>query len=490
MLCGNLPRFPFPECQVEGIMAEIHEVIGRQALIHAATNYQSVSEALMELVDNPLDYRGDRQLNIQVWIDRRKADGIVVFDHGGEGMDDNALRSWIHWGEGPDHRAVDIGQYRVGGKLAAIYLADGLSILSRKAGHQEIWRFEDHEWGTRTTPLSTRIETVDPAEFAWLVDQLDPADGFVLVHLTGLKKHRYEAEVLVSRLADAYGSLVSRGDCVIHVNGEPVVPWAMPWSNDVEIVPITSEMLDPPLSNVIVSGRIGALDRHLLKERRGAPVRTGIRTEFNGRKITDGESFGHNLTGRGTHARLYGELNIRGTGLLPNQLKNGWSRDSDEWRELHGLVHERMRVVLQRLDEIAGRTPVSSQEQSRANRAHKRFERTVKRLRKRLETEPQRPATLDRVTRAFIQRTEFINPVVLASLGENSPRTDWRIEEDGTRSIVINVDYPMYDHLAKHEDYFFASLVDHFAYDGSSSSPARDLVDEILWLDKAKPGGA
>lgn len=469
-------------------MAEIHEVISRQALIHAATNYQSVSEALMELIDNPLDYRGDRHLTVDVWIDRKKADGIVVFDHGGEGMDDDALREWIRWGEGDEHHAADIGQYRVGGKLAAIYLADGLQILCRKAGRREVWRFDDREWGTRTTPLvDARVEPVDPVEFAWLIDELDPDEGFVLVYLSGLKKHRYEAEVLLSRLADAYGSLIARGEFFVRVNGEPVMPWTMPWSNDVEIVRISSEMLESPLPNVAFSGRIGALDRHLLQERRGAPVRAGIRTEFNGRKVTDGESFGHNLTGRGTLARLYGEINIQGVGLLPNQLKNGWSRDSDAWRALHDLMHEQMKGVLRRLDAISGRTPVSSQEQARANRAHKRFDRTVKRLRKRIETEPGRAATLDRVTRAFVQRTEFINPVVLDSLGEESPRTAWRVEEDGTRSIVINVDYPLYSHLAKHEDYFFASLVDHFAYDSAPSVAARELVDELLWLDKAKP---
>ncbi len=45
------------------------ERYSRAALISFASNYNSASEAIMELVDNPIDYRGGRKLHIDVDVD-------------------------------------------------------------------------------------------------------------------------------------------------------------------------------------------------------------------------------------------------------------------------------------------------------------------------------------------------------------------------------------------------------------------------------------
>lgn len=139
-------------------MTKITETIGRAALIATASNYNSVAEALMELVDNPFDYRRGRHLTVDITMDRAK-DLVVVADSGGEGMDDEALRDWIQWGEGHAHSQSDIGQYHVGGKSAAIYLAESLEVICRKAGSSEIWRFRDPHWGSRTDSLTSEVDS-------------------------------------------------------------------------------------------------------------------------------------------------------------------------------------------------------------------------------------------------------------------------------------------------------------------------------------------
>ena len=60
-------------------MIPVDEPISRQAMLNLATNYSSVSEAVMELVDNPFDYRESRHLVIDVILDRDN-DTIVVRD--------------------------------------------------------------------------------------------------------------------------------------------------------------------------------------------------------------------------------------------------------------------------------------------------------------------------------------------------------------------------------------------------------------------------
>lgn len=123
-------------------MTTLRETIGREALLALASNYSSVSEALMELIDNPFDYRYGRHLRVEVTVDKRR-DSIRVLDHGGEGMNAGGLSDWIAWGTGHEHNASDIGQYHVGGKLAAIYLAESVEIVCRRSGEREVWRFSD-----------------------------------------------------------------------------------------------------------------------------------------------------------------------------------------------------------------------------------------------------------------------------------------------------------------------------------------------------------
>lgn len=498
-------------------MTRITETIGRQALIATASNYRSVSEAIMELADNPFDYRRGRHLTITIDVDRSR-DFVRVTDMGGEGMNDETLRDWIQWGEGHLHHDHDIGQYHVGGKSAAIYLAESLEVVCRKSGTDQVWRFRDPDWGSRTEPLTTEVTAVSRLPLTLQQSSLPVKSGFVQITLRNLKPHRYEVEILKRRLADTYRSLIQDSQCTIRVNDEKLVVEEMPWSSTIEKIAFGPITLD---NGVRVDGVVGGIDRDRLPTGRGYRFQHGIRTEYNGRKITDGEEFGHNLSGRGSLMRLYGDVSIRSGELRPNQLKNGWPYDSDDWQVLEATMHNLMGPVVQQLNEAANAKPVTRQERKRANNARRRVERAFKKLRQlnaltqkgRIPqvvgpggrqspraTSPQRqqsdsarnrgevthrtPPPSDAVGQ-LLRRLGGLPQIRLDGLGDQSPRTAWR-QEENAKVVVINTDYPLYQSLGANEDYVFESLLAHVLHDDEDTSPEeiQRLFDQIVWLDR------
>ena len=460
-------------------MIEVDEPISRQALLNLATNYSSVSEAVMELVDNPFDYRGSRHLVIDVILDRDN-DTIVVRDVGGEGMDDQALRDWLNWGQGHLHTAQNIGQFHVGGKLAAIFLADGIEIKCRRAEGNTVWRFEDPHWGTRGTAADLQIERIEPPVHSW-AGQLRENLGFVEVTLTDLKRSRHDLTVLRNRLADTYRTLIEKEYCTIFVNGELVQIDEMPWSADVDAEEIPRTEV---AKRVWVSGRIGALDRNRLPKKQGVLVRPGIRTEFNGRKISDGETFGVNLIGRGTSSRLYGEISITGGGLLPSQNKTGWDHDSHEWLALHDLVRPIVDRVNKDLEAIAGRRDSSKADVKRAQSARKRTTAVLQQLRK---VDRDRSAGEEQLVGQILQFAEELPSVSLVPLGEDSARSEWSDGPDGERSILVNADHPLCKKMNRSEAFIFESVLMHLCAEPNDEIPAYVafmVLDELHWLEE------
>src|SRR5712692_10029247 len=98
---------------------------------------------------------------------------VRILDFGGRGMNNIDLAEWIQWGEGKEHKATDIGPYHVGGKLAAIYLAHGIDIISRRAGEETLWRFTDPHWGETTALLEdSRLDSISWSDACRLVPEL------------------------------------------------------------------------------------------------------------------------------------------------------------------------------------------------------------------------------------------------------------------------------------------------------------------------------
>ena len=498
-------------------MATITESIGRSALLAAASNYKCVAEALMELIDNPFDKRRGRRLTIDVTIDK-KGDRISILDQGGEGMNEAGLQEWIRWGEGDDHTATDIGQWRIGGKLAAIYLAESIHMVCRRANQDAAWEFLDLNWGSRTEALlEVPLGHASLSRIRWPNEEPPKGVGFTLVTLEGLKARRYEIERLQHTLAETYRSLIADGDCVIRVNGKEVEPVSIPWSTSIEIVRVAPSEV---AANVHVSGQIGAIDRDQISPH--WRFNSGIRTEFNGRRISAGEQFGHNLQGRNALRRLYGEIKILGEGLKPNQLKNAWPTDSAAWTEIEKLLHARMQPVANQLNSIAGSRSTSREERKWANSALERVRRAIRFLealqpggnalsepeangaqgRKRPEPRKQRPNVNERSPKGSEERRKARTPAPtdavgrlrrLASvmpgvdydeLGPGSPRTEWRTNDDSTRTIVINRDYPLSkDRLD--QDYVFEAVAQHVVLeDASTLQDYREMFDQLIWADK------
>ena len=497
-------------------MATITESIGRSALLAAASNYKSVAEALMELIDNPFDKRRGRRLTIDVTIDK-KGDRISILDQGGEGMNEAGLQEWIRWGEGAGHSREDIGQYHVGGKLAAIYLAEHLVIQCRNAGEGPVWQFDDPHWGSRTEALrDTPLKEVPLSEVEWPAEMPRSGVGFACVTLKGLKDHRYDVSRLTDGLSDTYRSLIASSQCIIRINGTLVETLRIPWSSSVDIVQL------PPssIAKIHVSGQIGAIDRDQLADRQ-LRIPAGIRTEFNGRKITDGEEFRHNLRGRNPLGRLYGEITIAGDGLKPNQLKDGWPRDSAAWTALEEFVHKHMQPVVAHLNSISSGRTTTREEQKWANSAKRRVLNAIQLIggnesvaqgelggnedtsRGRKPPEPsggvkqstknpnsrqvnrqaRTPPPEDAVGR--LRRLASTLPEVdYDDLGPGSPRTEWRSNDNGKRSIVINRDYPLAIGRLT-EVYVFESVAQHVIYeDVTTLREARDMFDQLVWSDK------
>lgn len=226
-------------------MVVMTETIGRSAVIALSRNYQTFSEAMMELVDNPFDHRRGQHLHVDVTVDKRN--GLLrVLDYGGEGMDDADLGAWIRWGEGPVHSDSDIGQWHVGGKTSAIYLANSIEIICRKRHQGQVWYFEDPEWGTRTGLYQGEPRRISFDQACqrngdlWQVPEDTP---FACVTLRQLRARRYDTVRLKTELGDVYRTLLKQGECTIRINGEPVRPLEIPVAKTIPSVTIKRRKL-------------------------------------------------------------------------------------------------------------------------------------------------------------------------------------------------------------------------------------------------------
>jgi len=247
-------------------MASLRETVGREALI-ALAQYQSVTQALAEIIDNPFDYRNNRFLTVEVRMDKTR--GLLqILDFGGAGMDGEGLADWIQWGTGHKHSPQDIGQWHVGGKLAAIYLAESLEIVSRRSGDSKIFRFYDPHWGSRTTLYEGKPDQLTKSQLSGYLEiaKLPDGIGFTLLLLRRLKPHRYEKEILISHVANTYRSLIVNNACQIIIDGTEVTPVVLPELTVANPIVISTTKLD---GGVTVKGRIWVMDRDRLEQRRG-----------------------------------------------------------------------------------------------------------------------------------------------------------------------------------------------------------------------------
>ena len=488
---------------------QIEESIGL-AILALANNYPN-TDALMEIIDNPFDYRRGRK---RILDKKTNARGhISVFDTGGEGMDAEGLKDWIQWGTGHIHTADHIGQYHVGGKLASVYLGESLEIICRRAGSSNIYRFYDPKWGSRTTASVLPVEQLDGASAAWkdsCLSELLLGDGFTLVKLDGLANHRYERALLLERLASTYRELISTGVCIITETVEPlVIPESATHPNKAVVIPKTKLA-----SDVFAKGRIWIMDRDRIPNGRGVSIKAGIRTLFNGRLITQGEEFGHNLGGKGSLQRLMGEIHI--DGFKPTADKSKWLTSDPNWEVLSTFMRGKMQPLVAFLNKFSESTTVSRAQRKRTEAVRRELADAFKRLERgagnplgqlgettnpggRKPPGPQN-GTLPKNPKGGEQREvrNRTDPppnsvgILLRKMGGDIPKIDYEPLGQGERSLwgeqgvrmVVNTDYPLYDENS--DKYLVETICLHLLKEDESfrnAAVAETLaqVDRIVW---------
>jgi hypothetical protein len=325
-----------------------------------------VAEALFEIIDNPIDYRFGRKLNVHVQVNKA-ADLVVIEDSGGEGMDETGIQDWLNWGSGHPHLSSDIGRYHYGGKAATGFLANHIRILARRAGSETIWRFEDKQWATREDwGRYGRPATLDRRELPSHLALLDPSVGFVRFELRDLKRgHRYRLEDLRFRLSNYYRDLLNKGAISIALDGTAVTPLELPESPAFDPVVINRRLP----SGRKLQGRIWRLNRDEVVNSRF--IKGGIRTLYNGRLITEGEYFGYYAEGKGLLASLIGELELDFCAPVPS--KNAWVTDSDEWYEVEDAVGKILPDVIKVFRDAAEKSPATREERKLHNEVHRQL---------------------------------------------------------------------------------------------------------------------
>ncbi|MDE2859907.1 MAG: ATP-binding protein [Chloroflexota bacterium] len=500
---------------------QIRETIGREAILALANNYPNMTDALMEIIDNPFDYRKGRTILVHVSVIKKANSGgqISVLDVGGEGMDDRGLQEWIHWGTGRLHASTDIGQYHVGGKLASIYLGRSLEIICRKSGSNRIYRFHDPDWGSRTESREFDIEELDLASAAWKDERLSqfPKDsGFTLVRIENLENHRYEKALLLERLASTYRELIRSGASIITLDGVPVEPLEIPESarHADKAVVIPRERLAP---RVFVEGRIWVLEPDQIPQGRRISIRAGIRTLFNGRLITQGEEFGHNLAGKGSLQRLIGEISV--TGLRPTADKSKWLTSNPNWGVLSEFVREKMRPLVAYLNRMSESTAVPRALRKRTEAVRRDLAIAFKRLEQAAGSpigtlgeadnpSGRKPAETSDTPRSAAQQSNGSSPSktsrnrtpppsdavgrLLRRTGGNIPKIDFEHLGQGKRTqwgtpgevIVVNLDYPLYEEES--DQYLVEAICLHLlsedeSFKGAPISATMEQIDRIVW---------
>jgi hypothetical protein len=349
------------------------ERASRGLALGSMNQYETVADALFEIIDNPVDYRLGRKLTINVAV-QKPQDLVVIEDIGGEGMDDEGIQDWLNWGSGHPHLSHDIGRYHYGGKAATGFLANHIRIMARRANTTTVWLFEDREWATRQEWADYgEPKTAQPRQIPIHLSWVQPTEGFVRVELRDLhKSRRYNLEDLRFRLANVYRVLLSKGDITITLNDLAVVPLALPRSTAFQPVHLNETLP----SGRRLRGQIWRLNRDDVLNSRF--IKGGIRTLFNGRLITEGEYFGYYAEGKGLLASLIGEIHLDWCTPVPT--KTAWIKDCEEWYEVDETMRGLLQPIIKAFREAAEKNPVPREERKRASEVHRQLNQVLKLL--------------------------------------------------------------------------------------------------------------
>lgn len=347
----------------------ITERINRGIIRALRSQFSSSHEALCELIDNAINYKGVNGVDVRLEI---TTDRIVIENVGGRGMGRDEIQDFVTWGGGELHAADEISCYNQGGKAALAYLGDSYVLWSKRAGSPDWIRLDDPDIGTRIEPRDYGLlEPLDITEVPIHLRSVAMEDGAVRIELTKLDAtRRIVPEALLRSLGDTYGKLLELGELRLSIDGLAAVPHQPVLDEEVDRAPIYLEE-----DGIVIRGWCGKLFR----TPGGRQPKPGFRLYTKSRLIREGEWLGANAYAKGSLASFYGE--IEAVGLTPNLSKTDINeRGSHLWERICASVILQAQPVLSQLKGSGDPARVTDRDRRLARQVHKELEEALANL--------------------------------------------------------------------------------------------------------------
>jgi hypothetical protein len=325
----------------------IKEKLTRQLLRSVMSQFSSLPEALLELVDNAFDefdgIHGGEHLQIDIVVTK---DVIIVENTGGKGMGSNQLNDWLNWGA--TLKKDSIGEYGQGGKAAMGYLGSAWVVRAKRWDEPVIWEVRDNKWDDMAIEEKTFVAHSS-------TDTNHSGLGYCEFEIRKLKKHRQDVVRIKAVLSNIYRKFLESDRVSMTFNGEHLLPMTLPLRDGYQV----QDFEEKTSLGFYVSGWIGRIKRDVRVKSENKIV-GGMRVLRRERLICDGEYFGQpDFRYRASLGTLIGEVELpTRVPVLPN--KTGFDTDSPEWlatkKVLFAVLEPHIKELLsQREDDFVSR---------------------------------------------------------------------------------------------------------------------------------------
>ena len=234
---------------------KIEEKLTRKILRPLMSQFPSLTEALLELVDNAVDAfdgrTGGQHLDIDLLVTKSS---ITVENIGGKGMGKNELREWLVWGEA--HKEDAIGEYGQGGKAAMGYIGHSWLIKTKKWDEDLLWEIKEENWDDSASEEKHYL--AKPSRY-----EKSKGLGYCWFEIRNLKKHRQDISRIRTELSNTYRTCLEQDKITIRLNHEKIAPFPLPLYDGFKIPHIavcTADHSRESVSKPVLFGRTGTFD--------------------------------------------------------------------------------------------------------------------------------------------------------------------------------------------------------------------------------------
>lgn len=333
----------------------IQETVSTRAIDALMSNYRDPQQAFLELIDNAVDNRIEgSQLVVRIRVTR---DELSVYNQGGNGLDFPGLQKFFVWGYS-EKTAREIGFYGVGGKAAMGYLGRSMEVVCSARGSNLEYKVSDPEWEARPEG--------EWKQFTSEQKRATTGDGYFRVRVTNLKR-AVSANPLLLKLGDIYRPLIMDGSVRIIVNNRDLAPIQINYVEDDPNLQPSTQKIQTRLGEWVTI-KIGILQE-------GQTLEPGIRCYYKGRKIEDGQFFGHKSPSQLPQmSRLIGEAHLDFVPVTTN--KNSFDKGSVEYEDVARRLHTALGPWVEKLEKMRfeQRAPVENFEKELAKSAKRALE--------------------------------------------------------------------------------------------------------------------